>query len=71
MATPHTAPVHTLVVGVFDDMTRAKVAAAEQAFPDCGGGWQIYWRQSMPGLGNRTRNADGTATKNWWPLLFY
>jgi hypothetical protein len=29
MATPHTAPVHTLVVGVFDDMTKAKVAAAD------------------------------------------
>jgi hypothetical protein len=48
-----------------------KVAALEQAFPDCGGGWQIYWRQSIPGYGNRARNADGTPMKNWWPLLFY
>jgi hypothetical protein len=48
-----------------------KVAAAEQASPDCGGGWQIYWRQSMPGLANRGRNMDGTETKNCWPLLFY
>ena len=22
--------------------------------PDCGAGWQIYWRQSVPGLGNKT-----------------
>jgi|SRR4051794_5395275 len=29
MATPHTAPVHTLVVGVFDDMTKAKAAVAD------------------------------------------
>jgi len=49
----------------------AKVAALEQAFPDCGGGWQIYWRQSIPGLGNHAVNADGTPMKNWWPLLFY
>jgi len=56
---------------IYEPYTAANVAAAEQAFPDCGGGWQIYWRQSMPGLGNRARNADGTATKNWWPLLFY
>jgi hypothetical protein len=26
MATPHTAPVHTLVVGVFEDVNRARVA---------------------------------------------
>jgi hypothetical protein len=51
--------------------TAAKVAALETMFPDCGGGWQIYWRQSIPGFGNRARNADGTPMKNWWPLLFY
>ena len=55
----------------YEPYTAVKVAAAEQAFPDCGGGWQVYWRQSMPGLANRARNSDGTATKNWWPLLFY
>ena len=49
----------------------AKVAALEAMFPDCGGGWQIYWRQSIPGFGNHARNADGTPMKNWWPLLFY
>ena len=27
MATPHTAPVHTMVVGVFDDATHARAAA--------------------------------------------
>jgi hypothetical protein len=48
-----------------------KVAALDQAFPDCGGGWQVYWRQSIPGLGNHARSADGTPMKNWWPLLFY
>ena len=48
-----------------------KAAAYEQMFPDCGGGWQIYWRQSVPGLGTHAVNADGTPMKNWWPLLFY
>jgi len=43
----------------------AKAAALEQQFPDCGGGWQIYWRQSMPGPGNAAH------LKNWWPFLFY
>jgi hypothetical protein len=38
---------------------------------DCGGGWQIYLRQSMPGFGNRARDADGKPMKNWWPFLFY
>ena len=51
--------------------TLAKVAALAQMFPDCGGGWQIYWRQSIPGLGTRAKNADGSTMKNWWPLLFY
>ena len=55
----------------YEPYSAAKVAALEQVFPDCGGGWQIYWRQSIPGLGNRARNADGTPMKNWWPLLFY
>ncbi len=40
------------------------VASEDSAFPDCGGGWQIYWRQSMPGPGN-------AHLKNWWPFLFY
>ena len=55
----------------YEPYSAAKVAALEQMFPDCGGGWQIYWRQSIPGFGNRARNADGTPMKNWWPLLFY
>jgi hypothetical protein len=56
---------------VYEPYTATKAAALEQMFPDCGGGWQVYWRQSIPGLGNRAKNSDGTAMKNWWPLLFY
>jgi hypothetical protein len=55
----------------YEPYTFTKAMALEQAFPDCGGGWQIYWRQSVPGLGNHAVNADGSPMKNWWPLLFY
>jgi hypothetical protein len=48
------------------------VSALEARYSnDCGGPWQIYWRQSMPGLDNRAIGADGTRMKNWWPFLFY
>jgi len=42
-----------------------------RAYSDCGGGWQIYLRQSMPGLGNRAKDTMGRPMKNWWPFLFY
>jgi hypothetical protein len=51
--------------------TSAVVAAQDRAFPDCGGGWQIYWRQSMPGAGNQAHGAGGRPLKNWWPFLYY
>jgi hypothetical protein len=38
---------------------------------DCGGAWQIYWRQNMPGLNNPARALDGSPMKNWWPFMFY
>ena len=37
----------------------------------CTAGWQIYWRQSMPGYQNKAKATDGTPMKNWWPMLFY
>jgi len=49
----------------------ATVATQESAFPDCGGGWQIYWRQSMPGAGNQAHGAGNRPIKNWWPFLYY
>jgi hypothetical protein len=55
----------------YEPYTFAKAAAYDQMFPDCGGGWQIYWRQSVPGLGTRAVNNDSSPMKNWWPLLFY
>ena len=37
----------------------------------CPAGWQIYWRQSMPGYQNHAKASDGSPMKNWWPMLFY
>jgi hypothetical protein len=64
-------PAGDVLTAYSSDM--ASVAAFTQAFGDdgCGAGWQIYYRQSMPGLGNRARAADGSPMKNWWPFLFY
>jgi hypothetical protein len=50
--------------------TAAKVAALEQRFGDCGGGWILYWYQSFPGLANHA-TWGGAPIKNWWPYLFY
>jgi len=55
----------------YEPYTAATVATLDQMFPDCGGGWQIYWRQSIPGYGTQAHSFDGTPMKNWWPLLFY
>lgn len=56
---------------VYAPYTAATVAAQESAVPDCGGGWQVYWRQSIPGPGNQAHGAGGHPLKNWWPFLFY
>jgi hypothetical protein len=37
----------------------------------CYVGWQVYWRQSMPGYQNQAMASDRTPMKNWWPMLFY
>jgi hypothetical protein len=60
----------------YDASTKLAVYAdllpQDEEFPqDCGGGWQMYWRQSMPGRDNLALGADGKPMKNWWPFLFY
>jgi hypothetical protein len=55
----------------YQPYSAALVADADDAVPDCGGGWQIYWRQSMPGPATRARRSDGKPMKSWWPFLFY
>ena len=42
----------------------ARSQAYDKQWGDCGGGWQVYWRQSFVGRGH-------PAMKNWGPDLFY
>jgi hypothetical protein len=49
--------------------TNAKARKYESAYPE--GGWQIYWRQNFPGLGNQAYDDQWIWMKNWWPYLFY
>ena len=56
--------------------TNSSVATYTQRYggdagAQCGGGWQLYLRQNMPGLNNTAYAADGSRMKNWWPFLFY
>lgn len=48
-----------------EPFSRAKYARYEKLAPDCGGAWQVYWRQSFPGRGPLA------PMRNWWPYLFY
>ena len=47
------------------------VADYDRRYGDCGGGWQIYMRQSMPGHANGGTGDDGAPLKSWWPFLYY
>jgi hypothetical protein len=43
-----------------------------QAFDDdCGGRWQLYMRQSMPGLANAAKDTEGNPMRNWWVFWYY
>jgi hypothetical protein len=54
---------------LYSSTTEAQFAPASG--DDCAGGWEIYLRQSMPGLHNHAFATDGSPMKNWWPFLFY
>ncbi len=41
------------------------------AYNDCGGAWQIYLRQNIPGYGSGATGDDGKPMKSWWPFFFY
>jgi hypothetical protein len=57
---------------LLDVYSSSKVAHYTQRYgDDCGGGWQVYLRQSVPGLHNAAYAVDGSPMKNWWPFLFY
>jgi hypothetical protein len=33
--------------------------------------WLVYWRQNMPGRGNKQKDDDGKSMKNWLAFLIY
>lgn len=53
------------------DFDKSKFEQYADVAPDCMGRWLIYWRQCMPGLGNKMKDDDGKPMKTWWPFLFY
>ncbi len=56
---------------IYEMYPAATVTAQVSTYVGCGGDWQIYWRQSMPGYQNQAKASDGSPMKNWWPMLFY
>jgi hypothetical protein len=56
-------PYSNSVVSAYDQMYTGN--------SQCPAGWEIYWRQSMPGYQNHATATDATPMKNWWPMLFY
>ncbi|HVG60290.1 MAG TPA: LamG domain-containing protein [Hyalangium sp.] len=49
----------------------SKFSAYNSLAPDCGGGWVMYWMQSMPGYNNQALDAAGQPMLPWWPFFFY
>jgi hypothetical protein len=52
-------------------VTPADWGIYESLSPDCGGAWNVYWRQNVPGLDNAATSAQGYPLGNWWTYLFY
>ena len=62
---------HTDVYRPYSASTVANYDQMYTGSSRCPAGWQIYWRQSMPGYQNQARGVDGAQLPNWWPILFY
>jgi hypothetical protein len=54
-----------------ESYTSAKSHPFDALSPDGEGGWQIYWRQSFPGLDNPAHSVSGEPMPNWWPYIYY
>lgn len=51
--------------------TTNKLDPYRELASDCMGRWMVYWRQNIPGYGNKAVDDNGKPMKNWWPFLFY
>ena len=56
---------------LYEPWTNAVLEPYAALAPDCMGKWQVYWRQNIPGLDNRSIDDNGRRMKNWWVFLFY
>jgi hypothetical protein len=59
-----------------EDATTVYTTAVSRALhptfdDDCGGRWQLYMRQSIPGLNNAAKDSEGNPMKNWWVFWYY
>jgi hypothetical protein len=52
-------------------VTPADWGIYESVSPDCGGSWNVYWRQNLPGFDNVATGPNGDPLGNWWTYLFY
>jgi hypothetical protein len=39
--------------------------------PDCEGGFQVWWRQNMPGVNNPLKDNANQPMLSFFPFLFY
>jgi hypothetical protein len=68
---PYTADLVQGNVDLLDALAARISPAVNLPGEDCGGGWQVYLRQSIPGYQNEARDSQGQPMKNWWPFSFY
>jgi hypothetical protein len=54
-----------------DELVTAKTFAGGATSGRCGGGWQLYKDQSMPGPRSQATDVFGDPMKNFWPFMFY
>jgi hypothetical protein len=53
------------------DFSLATFSQYNALAPDCEGGFQVWWRQNMPGYASGIRDDAGQPMLSWLPFLYY
>ncbi len=53
------------------DFSNATFAQYNSLAPDCEGGFQVWWRQNMPGVNNPLKDNANQPMLSFYPFLFY
>jgi hypothetical protein len=53
------------------NFSNATFAQYNQLTQDCEGGFQVWWRQNMPGYASGILDNSNQPMLSWWPYLFY